>query len=206
MKKVTLLGIVIILLAAAVVPVMAAGPGNSHGNGNGNNPGQGNNTGTQEQIKEQNHDQIKLRNRDLINNPGINGNGNQVHMSMRTPFYLQGTITAIDAGAQSVTVNLYHGNAQVRQYLGMDLVLQSSDSTQIFKITQGNEAEGTSNLATSSSNADVTPGNRVSISFDQLEVGQKVAIHGNVADNLYQARLITVYIHMPLGQPAIIKP
>lgn len=206
MRKVTLLGVVIILLAVAVVPVMAAGPGNNHGNGNGNNPGQENSTGTQEQIKEQNHDQIKLRNRDQINNPGMSGNGIQVHMRMRTPFYLQGTIAAIDAGTQSVTVNLYHGNAQVRQYLGMDLVLQASDSTQIFKITQGNESEGTSNLVTSSSNDDETSGNRISISFDQLEVGQKVAIHGNVVDSVYQARLITMYIQIQLGQPVIDKP
>jgi hypothetical protein len=215
MKKVTLLAVVFILLAATVVPVMAAGPGNSHGNGN--NQGQGSGTGTQDQEQEQTRDQVKIRIRDRINNHGVGANGNQSPMRMRTPFYLQGTIKSVDVDLKMVTVDLYHCNAQVKEYLGTELVLQASDSTLIFKITQGDESEGeetdgTKSLVPTTSNENVnvdeneTPGNRVPIPLDQLKAGDKVAIHGNVVESFFQATLITVYTEMPLGQPVLVKP
>jgi hypothetical protein len=193
MKKVTLLGVIFLLIAVTAVPVMAASPGNGHGNGN--NPGQGNNANTQDQTREKNQDQIKVKNRDRINFSGVGGNGNQ--MRMRTPFYLQGTITAVDSGTKALTVELYHGNAQVKQYLGTTLDLQASETTLIFKITQGDDSESEETEGSS---------NRVPITFDQLEVGQSVAIHGNVVDMAYNARLITVYINMSIGQPVSEKP
>jgi len=195
MKKVTLLGVIFLLIAVTAVPVMAANPGNGHGNGN--NPGQGNNANTQDQTNEQDQAQIKVKNRDRINHPGVGSNGNQTHMRMRTPFYLQGIITAVDPGTQTLTVELYHGNAQVKQYLGTTLVLQASDTTLIFKITQGDDSEGEETDGSS---------NRVPITFDQLLVDQNVAIHGDVVDTAYNARMITVYINMPIGQPVIEKP
>jgi Cu/Ag efflux protein CusF len=195
MKKVTLLGVIFLLIAVTAVPVMAANPGNGHGNGN--NPGQGNNANSQDQTNEQNQAQIKVKNRDRINHPGVGSNGNQNHMRMRTPFYLQGFIKAVDPATQTLTVELYHGNAQVKQYLGTTLVLQVSDTTMIFKITQGDDSEGEETDGSS---------NRVPITFDELQVDQNVAIHGNVVDTAYNARLITVYINMPIGQPVIEKP
>jgi hypothetical protein len=195
MKKVTLLGVIFLLIAVTAIPAMAASNGNGHGNGN--NPGQGNSANTQDQTTEQNRDQIKVKNRQQINNPGAEGNGNQTHMRMRTPFYLQGIITAVDEKAQTLTVQLYHGNAQVKQYLGTTLVLHASDATLIFKITQGDDSEGEETEGSS---------NRVPITFDQLEEQQNVAIHGNVVETTYNARLITVYIKMPIGQPVIEKP
>jgi hypothetical protein len=215
MKKVTLLGVIFILIAVSAMPVMAASQGNGHGNGN--NPGQGNSSNAHDQTKEQKQEQIKVKNRYEINNHGVGGNGNQNHMRMRTPFYLQGTITAVDTISQTLTVELYHGNAQVKQYLGADLELQASDTTLIFKIIQGDdsegeETEGTSGQAATTSSETANgddndmPSNRVPITFDQLEVGQQVAIHGNVVDTDYNARLITVYIQMPIGQAVIEKP
>ena len=215
MKKITLLGIIFILIAVTAVPVMAANPGNGHGNGN--NQGHGNSANAQNQTQDQEQDQIKIKSRGWMNNPVFGGNGTQAHMRVRTPFYLQGTITAVDTVSQTLTVNLYHGNAQVKQFLGTDLVLQASETTLIYKITQdddsdGEETSGTNSLApTTSNDAVVTDdnegtSNRVPITFDQLEVGQNVAIHGNVLETEYSARLITVYIQTPIGQPIIEKP
>ena len=215
MKKVTLLGVIFILVAATAIPVMAASSGNGHGNGN--NQGQGNSANAHDQTSNNNQDQVKIKHRNQINHAGFNGNGNQSHMRMRTPFYLQGTITAVDTVSQTLTVNLYHGNAQVKMYLGTDLELQASDTTMIFKISHGDDSEGegtggtTSQTPTTSNDAvtaDENEGlsNRIPITFDQLEVGQNVAIHGNVVDTVFTIRLITVYIQMPIGQPIIEKP
>src|SRR4030042_6595275 len=195
MKKVALLSIVLILLALSVVPVMA-GDGQPNGRGNGVSAGQGNNGGNRDHQKQQDRDQDRDQDQLRVrsSNPGAGGNGNHEHTRMRTPFYLQGTISAVGAG--TLTVTLTHGNARVKEYLGTDLSLVVPEGTQIFQITQGDEISGT--LGTDTSVRDVsddgTPSNRIPITFDQLEVGQKVAIHGNLADSLFTARLITVYI------------
>ena len=200
MKKVALLSIVLILLAVSVVPVMA-GDGQPNGRGNGVSAGQGNNGGNGDHEKQQDRDQDRDRDQDQLrdqsSNPGSARNGHQEHTRMRTPFYLQGTISAVGAG--TLTVTLIHGNARVKQYLGTDLSLVVPEGTQIFQITQGDEISGIAGTDTSVRDVsdDGTPSNRIPITFDQLEVGQKVAIHGNLADSLFTARLITVYIQAP---------
>jgi hypothetical protein len=198
MKKVTLLSLVLILLAVSVAPVMAAGPNNGHGNGG--SAGQGNGNGNQDQTRQQDKDQNRNRDRVRINTPGSGGNGNREHARMRTPFYLQGTITATTAS--TITVTLIHGNAQVKQYFSTGLTVQITASTKLFKLTHGGEGEDTAESgvpATSEEspapNSDEdTPGNRVPTTPDQLQIGQKVAIHGNVVANVFNATLITVYI------------
>jgi hypothetical protein len=127
---------------------------------------------------------------------------------MRTPFYLQGEISAINSATHTITVTLTHGNAQVKQYIGGTLTLQATDATQIYKFTQGNEGEselGESaypNMDSSETESSAEDGsNRVAIPFDQLAVGDKVAIHGNLLDGAFTARLITVYVGMPAGEP-----
>jgi hypothetical protein len=218
MKKITVLCLVLVLLAASAIPVMAARGGNN-GHGNGQGQGHGNNGGDQDQQQKQ--DQIREQNRnkdkEKNSNPGSGGNGNHEHMYKRSPFYLQGTISALDAGLGTVTVTLTHGNAKVKEYIGTNLTLQTNESTMIFQITQGEEISGT--LETGSSTGDGTnsstgdgtgsstgddtdddgePSNRIPITFDQLAVGQYVAIHGNLVDQVYTARLITVYIREPV--------
>jgi hypothetical protein len=188
MKKITLLCLVLVMLAVSVVPVMAAKGGNN-GHGNEQNEGQGNGRGNQDQDRNQDGD------KNAYNGSGVNGN--QEHMHKRTPFYLQGTISALDAGAGSITVTLTHGNAKVKAYIGADLTLQTSEGTLIFQITQGDENSENLNSDMSGvddSDDDGSPSNRIPITFDQLTVGQKVAIHGNLVDTVYTARLITVYI------------
>jgi hypothetical protein len=196
MKKITIISLILILLAFSVVPVMAA-KGENNGHGNGQNQGQGNNGGDQDQQQDRDREQDKdqIKDKDKSSAPGSGGRGNHEHTRMRTPFYLQGTISALDAG--TITVTLTHGNAKVKEYIGTDLVLQTNESTLIFQITQGDEISGTLGTDMSSSDDsddDGEPSNRVPISFDQLEVGQKVAVHGNVVESGYAARLITVYI------------
>ena len=209
MKKVALLSLVLLLLAVSVVPVMAAGgQPNNHGNGNGagqgnnNSSGQGNGGGNRDHQKQQDRDQDRNQDRDRSSNPGSGGNGNQGHGQVRGPFYLQGTISGI--AGETITVTVTHGNAKVKEYIGSDLTIQTNESTQIFQITQGDEISGTvvTDVSTGSDiNDDGTPSNRIPITFDQLAVGQKVAIHGNLADNVFTARLITVYIRVTVEQP-----
>jgi hypothetical protein len=184
MKKVIYLSFILILLAVLPVPVMAKGPNNGNDHGNGVSGEQGN---QQNQGKH-------------VNN-GLGGNGNHGQTRMRTPFYLQGTISGVDTGAKTLTVTLVHGNAQVKQYIGTNLALQANDTTLIFKITQGNNnGSETGQTATPTLTSDESNSNRLPITFDQLAVGQKVAIHGNLLDGVYTVRLITVYLQAPIGE------
>jgi hypothetical protein len=208
MKKIFVISLVLMLLAVSVVPVMAAnGSGHGGGNGGGTNQGtgggnsnrtggnedQGNNGNNQGQYNQQErdqirqheqdqirqHDQEKFRARDMSGSQGLGKNGNQEHSRMRTPFYLQGTISDVDTISNTLTVTLVHGNAQVKQYIDADLSISATDATQIYQITQNEQPHE----------------DRVPITFDQLAVGQKVAIHGDLVDTIFTARLITVYIH-----------
>jgi hypothetical protein len=202
MKKVTILGVVLILLAVSVFPVMAAtnqsnGHGNGQGNGHGVNTGQSNAGGNGDQTKER--DQMSTN---KTGRGGIHGaHGTQNSMRMRTPFYLQGTITAKSTSGmtETLTISLTHGNAQVKEFFGTGITVTATGAA-IFKIDQtlGDENEGT----TESTNDEGTTGNRQPIDFGQLAVGQYVAIHGNLVNGVYQARLITVYIRTPLGETA----
>jgi hypothetical protein len=216
MKKITILGTILILLAFLVVPAMAKSPANNNGNGNsekGNTPAAsavvdtpGNGHAHQNQEKEQNQhaqaNQHSQNNQEQEKNQERNTNGNQGSSRMRTPFYLQGTITAIDTTAMTMTVSLTHGNAQVKNYIGGELGLQVSETTQIFKINQMNEDGSGSGESSGSATADGEDGpNRVPITFDQLAVGDIVAIHGNLQDGVFNATLVTVYVRSPEGEP-----
>jgi hypothetical protein len=201
MKKVALLSLILVLLAASVVPAMASdlasnGRGNGVSTGHGNNGGNGNQDKQRERGQDIDQDQLQGRNRSSSHN------GHQEHSRMRTPFYLQGTISALGDG--TITVTLTHGNAQVKESIGKDLEIQTNESTQIFQITQGGEISGTvgSNTSVVSDvSNDGTPANRVPIPFGDLKVGQRVAIHGNLVDSILTARLITVYVRAPDGEP-----
>ena len=203
MKKVAYLSIVLIMLAVLVVPVMAKTP--PHGNGNGNNKTPESSTGVNPSDQGQGN-QSDHNNKQNQGNHG-RGNGSAMTVRSRTPFYLQGTIKSIDTGTKIVVVTLFHGNAQVKQYLYGDLSIQTTDATLIFRLTQGDEGEtGGGESATpvlssaESTTSDEGDSNRVAIPFDQLEVGKKVAIHGNLVEGVFTARLITEYIQTPVGE------
>ncbi len=203
MKKVALLGLIIILLAVSVVPVMAAGPNNGHGNGG--NSGQGNSAG--DQTKQQNKDKTRLQDQENKTNRGMGRNGS--HGRTRTPFYLQGTISATTGN--TITVTLIHGNSQVKPFFSTGLTVQVTGSTRIFQLTQGGEGEATGESGAPTTGEDLSitnsddekPGNKVPITFEQL-IGlgkQKVAIHGNVVAGVFIATKITVYIQTPPVPP-----
>lgn len=204
MKKVAYLSIVLILLAVLAVPAMAKSPQNN-GKGNGANAGHGNGVSAGESSTGQipanqgQGNQANHQNQQNRSNRGNNGvkDGNQGRNHPNTPFYLQGTITEIMTGTETISVTLTHGNAMVKQFIGLDLTIKATEGTQIFKITQGNEDESGEGESATGEEGDA---NRVAISFDQLAVGQKVAIHGNLVDGVYTARLITEYIQTPLGE------
>jgi hypothetical protein len=216
MKKVAYLSIVLIMLAVITVPVMAKTP--PHGNGNGNSSGKDTSTGVNPSDQGQgNHsDHQNQGNHNNNGNNGGNGNGSASSTRNRTPFYLQGTIKSIDPGTKIITVTLFHGNAQVKNFMYTDLAIQATDATLIFKLTQGDAGETTggeavggesatpvmsSSEATSSGENDSNDSNKVAIPFDQLEVGKVVAIHGNLVDGVYTARLITEYVRSTDGEP-----
>jgi hypothetical protein len=202
MKKVALLSVVFILIAVSVVPVMAAKPDNGHGNGVG--AGQGNNGGK--------HDQESQQNQQGKTNQGLGKDGTHGGNRMRTPFYLQGTITGVFS--DTITVEVTHSNATVKKFFSNTftdtmtntLTVKLSVTTQIFKIIQGGESEGsTEQTAQTGTTEDETPGNRVPFPASDLASGQKVAIHGNFVNGVFNATLITVYMKTALGEPVLEK-
>jgi hypothetical protein len=221
MKRFAYFGVILLLLAAVAVPALAKTPGNNPGNSG--NPGsaftqdtpQGTQQQEQNQVQDQNRSQrsehAQNNNHNQIKESNVVGNGNQGQSSrMRTPFYLQGTITAIDPPTQTITVSLTHGNAPVKASIGMTMTLQATGSTQFYKIVQGNDAGETPGSgiapAASADNEEQETGNRGSIMFDQLAVNDIVAIHGNLVDGIYQMTLLTVYVPMSMGNPMGIEP
>jgi hypothetical protein len=195
MKKVTILGIVLILLAVSVVPVLAKDP--PHGNGNSNNAGQGNSTG----VNPGDTDQVGQQKQDRQTNNSGNGNANHGEARARTPFYLQGIISAVDSGAKTITVTLIHGNAKVKGFIGSDLVIKTTDATLIYQVTQGDDGESATGETTEpvlSTSEDGT--GRVPKTFADLAIGQKVAIHGRLVVSDYTARLITFYVQMTVTE------
>lgn len=189
MKKLSMIGLVVVLLAVSAVPALAAHPNNGRGNANGNaNRDQ---TQVQEKVK------LNNRNRNQVNNPGLMRNS--TGQNMRMPFYLQGTITAISG--DTITVKLIHGNSKVKQFIGTDLVITTSEMTQFYKINQGQESQGETESSPTDNDGS---GSRVAITFGQLAVNDVVAIHGNVvlgtdSSVTYNARLVTVYTNMVFG-------
>ncbi len=221
MKRITIFGIIFVLLAVAVVPVMAKSP--AHGNGKGNGNGNGvklttpvpsslpNSTGVDTATHPNNG-----RGRDKTNwgvgNSLSKNNGAQNQSRKSTPFYLQGIISAVDPVSETITVTLTHGNAQVKQFIGAELTIQGGNAV-VYQLTQGNDDDediGQATVPSVSSIAGETNENddegnpaKIVIPFADLEdfIGNKVAIHGRVMEDKYVAALITVYISEPVGEP-----
>jgi len=206
MKKLTLISLVLVLLAATAMPALA-------GNGNPNGQDQGASVGPAEpydneyqekeknQSKEKNQAPGQQKEKNQLKEKNFNGDEkfkNQAQTKwMYTPFYLQGNIIAIDTGTGILTVNLFQANAKVREYIGTDLAIKVIESTDIFQITQGDDGDGGEADSASDSLSGDGDSNRVPITFDQLVVGNKVAIHGTLVDPDYTARLITMYVVAP---------
>ena len=191
MKKLTIISLVLVLLAVSVVPVMAG-----NGNGNGGGVGHGNSGGNKE--KSRDTEQDKTRDRERIRTQNMIREKKQDKW-MSTPFYLQGEITAVDAMSTTLYVSVVHANAKVKDFIGDVITITVTESTMIFRINQGGDDDGTGSTESDGDDNGGT-GNRVPITFADLAPGQKVAIHGRLMDELFTARLITVYIRAPLDQ------
>jgi hypothetical protein len=218
MKKLSVFGLVIVLLAFSVMPVLAAKPNNS-GGGNGSDNGQGNRVSQQARAnaQDQQQDKLQTQNQDRlqVNHPANEGHGNQASMRMRTPFYLQGTISSINSPTgtltstvtQTLTIEVIHGNAQLKSYIGSTLQVNLTGTTQFYKINQLQKPEGTEPVTTTMSTPSLPPlGNRLPITFADLAVNDIVAIHGNVVAGVFNATLITVYVRTPVSQPETPTP
>ncbi len=216
MKKLTIIGLVIVLLAFSAIPVLAAGP--NHGHGNGAGAGQSSNGGDQNQNRNQDRNKGQGN---RVNVNGARGKNNATSMRMRTPFYLQGTITAIDTAGMTITVQVVHGNAQVKQFVGaadMPITIKIGSSTRIVKITQGVENGETEEITPSTgSTDDESPANRVVFppgDMSAFTVGDYVAVHGNVVsvtkDNVvtkeFDATMVTIYVREVTNQPEAQEP
>ncbi len=89
----------------------------------------------------------------------------------RMPFNLVGRITAVDAGAARVTVEVLRGNQVVRPYVGKTVTLQTDAATRFLKKTE----TGT-----------------VPITLADLQVGDAVSVQGRLAGEVWTAYRITV--------------
>ena len=85
-----------------------------------------------------------------------------------TLFNLSGEITAISGS--TVTVSVLSGSAVVRQYLGQTLDIETTASTRFLR---------------------KVPGSTITITFDDLVVGDKVSVQGSVEDGVWTATRIT---------------
>jgi hypothetical protein len=193
MKKFYFLGLVLALLAFTAAPVAA-----KLGQGIGISDRGSNQAQASDPNRETSINSAVKNNRP--SQAQLTGQGNRES----TPFYLQGTIATIDKSTMTLTIDVIHGNSQVKSFLGSTITVTASDMTDIFKLTQGNDTESTdSSLSTQDEEA---PANKVTIQFDQLAVKDVVAIHGRLVNGSYQATLITVYMNLPAGQPGAEQP
>lgn len=89
----------------------------------------------------------------------------------KAPFTLVGTITALDAAAQTVTVQVLRGNTLVKPYLNQSVTLKARTAT-VFRYTDG--------VTTST------------ITFADLKVGAALSASGTLAGSLWTASRITI--------------
>ncbi len=207
MKKLSIIGLVLVLIAFSAVPVFAKGPNNGHGNGV--SAGQGNGVGNQKNQQDKNQD----RNRDQVqgNRPTTLGNTNHTGNRMRTPFYLQGTVVDFNSTDKTITISLIHGNAQVKSFMssGTDLIVHVTGTT-MMKLVLGDETDETAVAPSTNSTDDGMPAAWVPFTFDKLAKGDLVAIHGNVvmvnSTSTFNATKITIFENVVTGQPETEQP
>ena len=85
-----------------------------------------------------------------------------------TLFTLAGLITDIEGS--TVTVTVYTGSAVVRPYLGQTLDIETTDSTRFLR---------------------KVPDCTITITLDDLVVGDKISVQGSVATGVWTATRIT---------------
>ena len=91
--------------------------------------------------------------------------------AVSSQFTLAGTITAVDAGAKTVTVRVLAGSRSVFGNLNKDVTVQTTSTTRYLLKTAG----GT-----------------IMTTFEFLAPGQNVSVQGSIADHVWTASRITV--------------
>ena len=89
----------------------------------------------------------------------------------KAPFTLVGTITAIDATAKTVTVQVLRGNTVIKAYIGQTVTLTTATATK-FRFTDGKKT--------------------TLIKFSDLKIGDAVSASGTLSDGIWTASRITV--------------
>ena len=89
----------------------------------------------------------------------------------KAPFSLVGTIKAIDATTQTVTIQVLRGNALVKPFINQTVTLKTGAHTR-FLFTDGTTT--------------------TTITFADLKVGDPVSATGVLLDNVWTAARITV--------------
>jgi hypothetical protein len=154
MKKLSVVIVVVAMLALSVVPAFAAGgPSANRGTGSGTC------TGTQAGPYAGNW-------------ANYSGGVQQVGFGIRTPYALSGTITAVNADAQTITVSVACGNTKVKSFIGEDVTVNISSST---------------SLLLRNADATATP-----IDFAYLAAGQTISSHGSLSGEVFTASRVTV--------------
>ena len=115
MKKLTVITLVVIMLAASVVPALAAG-GPPANRGTGTGVCDGNQIGSGSQYAYGNQSSF----------------GSQAGRGLRTPYALSGTITAVDAANQTIQVNITCGNRLAYPYYNQEVTLVTNSTTRFL--------------------------------------------------------------------------
>jgi hypothetical protein len=93
-------------------------------------------------------------------------------------FALVGEVTAVDAEAETITVNVHTGNSLIKQYIGRELTLATGADTLFLRF--GEECE--------------------QITFADVELGAYISANGQVVNDLFVAKRVTVGVPLHYQQ------
>jgi hypothetical protein len=104
--------------------------------------------------------------------PAMAGGDNNRHRWQGTRFGLVGEVTAVDAGAQTITVEVHAGSWLIEDYVGQELTVTTDDETRFLRF-----ADPTCEF----------------ITFDDVQVGDYVSVNGIVQEgDVFLAKRVTV--------------
>lgn len=86
-------------------------------------------------------------------------------------FALVGEVTAVDAAAKTITVEVYSGNQLVKAYIDEELTIVTNEDTMFLRYD--------------AAKCQV-------LTFADVEVGDYVSVNGNVLNDLFVAKRVTV--------------
>ena len=94
-------------------------------------------------------------------------------------FALVGEVTAVDATAKTITVKVYSGNQLVKGYLAQELTIVTNEGTMFLRYGE--------------TKCEV-------ITFADVEPGDYISVNGNVLNDLFVAKRVTVDVPLHYQQ------